>query len=551
VNLTTLILPDRKATLQFTLYVPAMSSQHQSRRARNLLLFVSATALSTIWFLFPTAQSSRPISLDQITKQGASQHPVQKLVKEAQANHLYTLSSQSNTYQEAVDAYRLRYRLEPPSGFKEWFDFAKKSRSQYIDQYDSIHESISAPLAIPGKRLQEMVEEALHNGERLYKCGYKDGKATGACGKWDLNEYMAEIEHLMPDVELLFSDYDEPRVVPSADPTNRQREVVFENHSHQNVTDLLYSTCHEAVATDATRDLPFVEDIRAAKDICKHPEYSEQHGFLMSPSTLKSTRQAVPIIAQTKVAGMGDILYPVPYYAIHADDVKFYNATADLDWEDKTNDLYWAGSNNGGYFDNRNWEKSHRHRFVAQAANLYKTAFQFLNASTPGKWTTHSAEDPGKDLYNVAFTDVWPHLCDEKQCEEQKQFYPMKSEVPSNEQFRHRLLIDIDGNSYSGRFYAHLRSKSLSLKQTIFKEWHDDRLVPWVHYVPVSMGLKELPELVRYLVTTDEGSQLAHAIAEEGRLWHDKVLRKEDMQVYMFRLILEYRRLLDPNRPAM
>lgn len=37
-------------------------------------------------------------------------------------------------------------------------------------------------------------------------------------------------------------------------------------------------------------------------------------------------------------------------------------------------------------------------------------------------------------------------------------------------------------------------------------------------------------------------------IAEAGREWAGKVLRKEDMEIYMFRLLLEWGRLTDDKR---
>ena len=40
----------------------------------------------------------------------------------------------------------------------------------------------------------------------------------------------------------------------------------------------------------------------------------------------------------------------------------------------------------------------------------------------------------------------------------------------------------------------------------------------------------------------------AETIAEAGRAWAAKVLRKEDMEVYFFRLLLEWGRLTDDRR---
>lgn len=43
----------------------------------------------------------------------------------------------------------------------------------------------------------------------------------------------------------------------------------------------------------------------------------------------------------------------------------------------------------------------------------------------------------------------------------------------------------------------------------------------------------------------------ARKIAMQGKEWAEKVLRREDMLVYLLRLLLEYRRLCDDNREMM
>ncbi len=40
----------------------------------------------------------------------------------------------------------------------------------------------------------------------------------------------------------------------------------------------------------------------------------------------------------------------------------------------------------------------------------------------------------------------------------------------------------------------------------------------------------------------------AENIAIEGKQWAEKVLRREDMQIYTLRLLLEYARLIDDKR---
>jgi hypothetical protein len=45
--------------------------------------------------------------------------------------------------------------------------------------------------------------------------------------------------------------------------------------------------------------------------------------------------------------------------------------------------------------------------------------------------------------------------------------------------------------------------------------------------------------------------QLARRIAKEGHEWATKVLRKEDMRIYMYRLLLEYARVMDDKRESL
>jgi hypothetical protein len=44
---------------------------------------------------------------------------------------------------------------------------------------------------------------------------------------------------------------------------------------------------------------------------------------------------------------------------------------------------------------------------------------------------------------------------------------------------------------------------------------------------------------------------IAEKIATEGKVWTEKVLRREDMQIYVMRLLLEYARLCDDDRDVL
>ena len=65
-------------------------------------------------------------------------------------------------------------------------------------------------------------------------------------------------------------------------------------------------------------------------------------------------------------------------------------------------------------------------------------------------------------------------------------------------------------------------------------------LWPWVHYVPLGLNGSDWFETVRYFAQEETGRLEGKRIAEESRQWSRNVLRKEDIEAWMFRLLLEY-----------
>ena len=112
---------------------------------------------------------------------------------------------------------------------------------------------------------------------------------------------------------------------------------------------------------------------------------------------------------------------------------------------------------------------------------------------------------------------------------------PLAEKRPSSFAFNNRFLMDVDGNSMSCRFYRLLDSNSLDFKQTIYAEWHDDRIVPWLHYVPVSVEFEELPILLDFFTNHKTGQQLGELIANHSRDWAATALRKVDLSIYTYR----------------
>jgi hypothetical protein len=74
-----------------------------------------------------------------------------------------------------------------------------------------------------------------------------------------------------------------------------------------------------------------------------------------------------------------------------------------------------------------------------------------------------------------------------------------------------KAVIDVDGNSnaWSGLFTSLLTGACVIKigSDNGFRQWYYDRLVPWVHYVPVRSDLSDLEEKVLHVLSDDAGSR--------------------------------------------
>ena len=178
---------------------------------------------------------------------------------------------------------------------------------------------------------------------------------------------------------------------------------------------------------------------------------------------------------------------------------KPYNESEDIPWDQKENRLYWTGGTTDGTFHDDSWRTSHRFRLVKDLNNHTKPIS--LLRQNDGSWESHKSTMAALSEYiHVKFAAV--DHCSEKECDRIKdpaEGLAFTSHEGMEASYGSKFAFDIDGTSYTERFQRLLQSHNTVFKTTIFQEWHDDSLVPWVHYVPVSLGMKELPETLRYV----------------------------------------------------
>ncbi|GKU08412.1 beta- -xylosyltransferase 1 [Fusarium langsethiae] len=470
------------------------------------------------------------------------------------------MRNQSDTYEAAVNEYKRRYHIDPPPGFEGWFQFARHHQSPIIDEFDMLTNSISPFLKLSGKEVTEAITELYKTPEsEVWLCDFQ-GKTSEMKCKHPSREYdrhysflfnrlLYNLPGVLPNVKLLINHFDEPRMVLQAKKSNQQKEFKLTDMSQRSTWDILTKVCPApkrrfdgATANIGTFGLPFVEDHLAESDLCQNPEYQRLHGAFISPKTFPLIEGLVPILSTGAYSTMGDILIPSPAYI----EKEFqYDNGRDIPWSEKRNNLYWRGSTTGGYAHDGRWRDYQRQRFVSMAQNLGHRKYSYLQREGDSVSIVESGFLNGR-LFDIGFTRIFQ--CDNKFCRDQSTYFDVKSWADKDKAFGSKLAFDLDGNGISGRYYKLLSSNSLPLKQTLLREWHDERLMPWVHYVPVSQSLKELPELVTYLTSTEKGQKLAEDIADRGKEWMGKAVREVDMAIYLYRLLLELARLQDPER---
>ena len=84
-----------------------------------------------------------------------------------------------------------------------------------------------------------------------------------------------------------------------------------------------------------------------------------------------------------------------------------------------------------------------------------------------------------------------------------------------------------------------MASGSLIFKSSVYPEWFEERVQPWVHFVPYQMDLSDLYDSLTFFRGDLNGEsaheEMAAQIALAGQDWTKTFWRDEDMTAYMFR----------------
>ncbi|KAI9927172.1 hypothetical protein ASPWEDRAFT_121624 [Aspergillus wentii DTO 134E9] len=574
----------------------------------NRLCIVAIPAVLILFILFAFADPRVPILYKPLplSEDAPCDHPVLRLATESEKTFNATVKRQSKSLSEAVTEYKRRYNMPPPPNFDKWYEFAKARDTVLIDEYDTIYHSLLPFWGIKPSVLRARARENLGRDNGLMGVSVRQGAPiylSDGQGDFQPSATMAMIQTFsqwLPDMDLGFNAHDEPRVVVPhdeldqmvkrgreaqfrlnsnrqpegnfsrtpkelAEPIERVNQTRFAQIDRQETWLLLRLSCPvdsparslDGDGTDNSTDfalgpLGFISNHTAFGDICQSPSLRHRLGVFDRPNSCRITQELSPVFSMSKLSSSQDIPYPSPWYY---GDQTVYDDDLAVNWEDKIPQMYWRGSTTSGYSDLGAWRNQLRQQVIAKLAHPWNTTQIYQEANETSACKAHGkkgwertdvAAVEYQQFFNTNFTEV--KQCAEGDCNDQLAFFDLAHLDNQGDAWKFRYLLDMDGNAYSGRFYAFLRSNSLPLKLAYFQEWHADTLIPWVHYVPVSHETTEYVELIRYFENDAEGQEIARHMASAGRDWAKTSLTKANMEVYMFRLLLEYGRIVDDNR---
>lgn len=538
-------------------------------------------------------------------------HVIQKLMAEAEARCRLLMSRRSLDVASAAARYRERRGRHPPPGFDGWFKAARDADAVVVeDFFDRIYHDLTPFWALDPNttRVRAQASPFVVRVRRGKAVGV--GDVEGHVPWLQLwTALVDEFARHLPDVDMPINMLDEPRIlVPFddmaklVDRANREKsrarvaDVTSEYGGLGHVDDskpqayepqwhgpsssywnLAVKTCGPhtpAFAVDQVDDLSppaaiphdwgsdytlggYVRNWTAAMDPCLQPHIRQLHGTFIEPLSLSSTEELIPLFGGSKLPMNNEILIPGAMY-LTEDAVYSGGKFLGPPWHRKKDRLVWRGAASGGRTREHTWHHFQRQRLVdmlngttvsrVEVSDIRAPTFELSSHADPRGWRqNHDKLGP----WIQEFADAgFVHLCPPNECDFLGPQYRILEQMPMEKQFEYKFLPDVDGNSFSARFRGFLRSTSLPLKATIYAEWHDDRLVPWAHFVPLDNTFRDLYRVLDFFAdgAGGRGDAAAASIAKSGRLWAERVLRREDMRLYVWRLLLEWARVCDENR---
>lgn len=130
--------------------------------------------------------------------------------------------------------------------------------------------------------------------------------------------------------------------------------------------------------------------------------------------------------------------------------------------------------------------------------------------------------------------------CDEKLCAQMREFFGKEQRLDINEFRKYKIVVDLDGNTYSGRLLYLLGQEVAVYRASAINDLASLLIKPWVHYVPLRLDMSDLQVKIRWGKNND---QQLRKIAKRGYERYKQLFTYDKLKCYAIHLLLEYKKL--------
>lgn len=443
-------------------------------------------------------------------------------------NYQYQYVTYGNSKTKSFTANEPKSILPRPHLEASFLTFAEKRQCEMKNW--TFVDSLFRPFYEVGGISSDMLSKSA-NLDRTSTCTYNPGTKSlspkGCAGGLD-NVILNALQELRVDQTLTFTlnELDEPRIVfPSKQYSTADTILTKLTGQNEHSPNSILDVC---------RNVPSVT------------QNAKHHGFLMNPASLDLVfNNLLPVFSSSSIQHcFADIVVPSIYavweYLPEEEPVVEYRNRTN--WNLKQTKMYWRGGSTGVSYSSSRYDLitgSHRTRFVAMFGKAPQNDVNNKVAQEIRKVQTLK-DTRRQNMYDVGFTAF--KQCDSLMCSEMNSSFTALPTDSSVRALDFKYLMDVDGNSFSRRFVYFLRwSASLVFKSALFQDWVSGFMEPWKHYIPVSVQMNDLDDLVLWAEKNDDA---ARQIAQNGHAWASKRLRYQDLECYWARVMMHYDHLV-------
>ncbi|KAJ5561843.1 hypothetical protein N7535_003694 [Penicillium sp. DV-2018c] len=577
-----------------------------SSRAGRVAVLAAFSILSLTWMLQLPSHGTPVLGMDYAASGYKGAHPIDSLIQTAENDLQDLLETEASDLQDAADKYRARRGRHPPPD--------SRNDALIVEEFfDQVYTDLAPYRALEPKELRRRARSIptrilVRNNTAIMET---DEPRSWMDSWYDL---VSKLEDGLPDLDMPINVMDETRLVVPWETVNEYMQTEKANRVMPSPSTVKseymslkewdgeeiepynprFTVPGEGGYWEMARigcppgsparktNLPmvdfntppweydnfermsyhgYVSNFSLAKDPCLRPEMQVLHGTFLEPVSVSTSHGLMPLFGGSKLPMNNEILLPPAMYWAQNDHYSGGEQEHGGPWDSKINKAVWRGAATGGRAREPNWTGFQRHRFMAMmnataVAQAEKNQGHGINFKLPNYGEYKLKDDGSVPRLLAEHTDTGfnhlvctPYIESDRRCPYLDPYFEIAPDMPMKTMYDFKYLPDLDGNSFSGRYRGFMLSTSLPIKATIYNEWHDSRLIPWVHFVPMDTTYLDIYGILAYFLGGRDDT--ARKIALAGKSWGERVLRREDMQIYTYRLLLEYARICDDQRESL